>query len=47
MATTESGSLRTGLPVKLKFDAYPFQDYGVVTGELIKISPNYHRNRYT
>jgi hemolysin D len=40
MATTESGSLRTGLPVKLKFDAYPFQDYGVVAGELIKISPN-------
>ncbi len=40
MATTESGSLRTGLPVKLKFDAYPFQDYGVVSGELIKISPN-------
>ncbi|MBE8988316.1 HlyD family efflux transporter periplasmic adaptor subunit [Nostoc sp. LEGE 12450] len=39
MATTESGSLRTGLPVKIKFDAYPFQDYGVVSGELIKISP--------
>lgn len=39
MATTESGSLRTGLPVKLKFDAYPFQDYGVVEGTLIEISP--------
>jgi len=39
MATTESGSLQTGLPVKLKFDAYPFQDYGVISGELIKISP--------
>ncbi|MDZ8078716.1 MAG: HlyD family efflux transporter periplasmic adaptor subunit [Nostoc sp. DcaGUA01] len=39
MATTESGSLRTGLPVKIKFDAYPFQDYGIVAGELIKISP--------
>ncbi|MGJ5631513.1 HlyD family efflux transporter periplasmic adaptor subunit [Nostoc sp. CALU 1950] len=38
MATTESGSLRTGLPVKIKFDAYPFQDYGIVSGELIKIS---------
>ncbi|MEH1764924.1 MAG: HlyD family efflux transporter periplasmic adaptor subunit [Nostoc sp.] len=38
MATTESGSLRTGLPVKIKFDAYPFQDYGVLPGELIKIS---------
>ncbi|MBD2676207.1 MULTISPECIES: HlyD family efflux transporter periplasmic adaptor subunit [Nostoc] len=39
MATTESGSLQTGLPVKLKFDAYPFQDYGVISGEIIKISP--------
>ncbi|MEH1938151.1 MAG: HlyD family efflux transporter periplasmic adaptor subunit [Nostoc sp.] len=39
MATTESGSLRMGLPVKIKFDAYPFQDYGVISGELIKISP--------
>ncbi|MBW4628121.1 MAG: HlyD family secretion protein [Brasilonema octagenarum HA4186-MV1] len=39
MPTTESGSLRQGLPVKLKFDAYPFQDYGVVEGELVKISP--------
>ncbi len=39
MATTESGSLRKGLPVKLKFDAYPFQDYGVVEGNLVEISP--------
>ncbi|MBN3906109.1 MAG: HlyD family efflux transporter periplasmic adaptor subunit [Nostoc sp. NMS1] len=39
MATNESGSLRKGLPVKLKFDAYPFQDYGIIEGELIDISP--------
>ncbi|WP_066384174.1 HlyD family efflux transporter periplasmic adaptor subunit [Anabaena sp. CA = ATCC 33047] len=39
MATNESGFLRTGLPVKLKFDAYPFQDYGIVEGKLIEISP--------
>ena len=39
MATTESGSLREGMPVKMKFDAYPFQDYGIVSGELIEISP--------
>ncbi|QIR37111.1 HlyD family efflux transporter periplasmic adaptor subunit [Tolypothrix sp. PCC 7910] len=39
MATTESGFLQKGLPVKLKFDAYPFQDYGILSGELIKISP--------
>ena len=39
IATTESGSLRKGLPVKVKFDAYPFQDYGVVEGKLVDISP--------
>ncbi|MDJ0735407.1 MAG: HlyD family efflux transporter periplasmic adaptor subunit [Nostocaceae cyanobacterium] len=39
MATRESGSLEKGMPVKIKFDAYPFQDYGVVKGKLIDISP--------
>jgi HlyD family secretion protein len=27
------------MEVKLKFDAYPFQDYGVVEGKLIRKSP--------
>ncbi|MGB7441153.1 MAG: HlyD family efflux transporter periplasmic adaptor subunit [Coleofasciculaceae cyanobacterium] len=39
MATTESGSLEEGMLVKMKFDAYPFQDYGVVEGKLIGVSP--------
>ena len=39
MATAESGSLTQGMPVKLKFDAYPFQNYGIVTGKLTTISP--------
>ncbi|MEY2832511.1 MAG: hypothetical protein RLZZ574_1769 [Cyanobacteriota bacterium] len=39
MIPTESGSLDPGMPVKLKFDAYPFQDYGIVEGKLINISP--------
>ena len=39
MGTTDSGSLAQGMPVKMKFDAYPFQDYGIVEGELVKISP--------
>jgi hemolysin D len=39
MATAESGSLAKGMSVKLKFDAYPFQDYGIVTGKLTNISP--------
>ncbi len=39
MPTDQSSFLRTGLSVKLKFDAYPFQDYGIVEGKLTKISP--------
>jgi hemolysin D len=35
-----SGFLKVGQPVKLKFDAYPFQDYGVVSGRLQRISPD-------
>jgi HlyD family secretion protein len=38
--SSESGFLRVGMPVKLKFDAYPFQDYGVVNGRLRWISPD-------
>jgi len=39
MATSESGTLGEGMPVKMKFDAYPFQDYGVVEGTVSQISP--------
>jgi hemolysin D len=38
--TQDSGSLKVGLPVKLKFDAYQFQRYGIISGQLIKISPS-------
>ncbi|WP_084554925.1 HlyD family efflux transporter periplasmic adaptor subunit [[Phormidium ambiguum] IAM M-71] len=39
MATSESGTLSEGMAVKMKFDAYPFQDYGVVEGRLSRIAP--------
>ncbi|MDJ0729001.1 MAG: HlyD family efflux transporter periplasmic adaptor subunit [Crocosphaera sp.] len=39
MATAESGSVSQGMPVKMKFDAYPFQDFGIIEGTLIKVSP--------
>jgi len=29
-----------GLPAKLKFDAFPFQDYGTVEGTVIEVSPD-------
>ena len=37
---TDSGFLEKGMPVKVKFDAYPFQDYGISEGELVSISPD-------
>lgn len=40
MSSQQSGFLRVGMPVKLKFDAYPFQDYGIIEGTLIGISPD-------
>ncbi len=39
MATSESGSVTKGMSVKMKFDAFPFQDYGVIEGKLIQVSP--------
>ncbi|MGL4883615.1 MAG: HlyD family efflux transporter periplasmic adaptor subunit, partial [Waterburya sp.] len=40
MNSSESGFLKKGLPVKVKFDAYPYQDYGIVPGRLTWVSPN-------
>lgn len=40
MPSSESGFLRVGMPVKLKFDAYPFEDYGVVLGQVRWVSPD-------
>lgn len=40
MPSQQSGFLKLGMPVKIKFDAYPFQDYGVVPGRVIRISPD-------
>src|SRR5262249_4940311 len=32
--------IEKGMPVKLKFDAFPFQDYGIVDGTVIEVSPD-------
>ncbi|MBW4634107.1 MAG: HlyD family efflux transporter periplasmic adaptor subunit [Iphinoe sp. HA4291-MV1] len=40
MPSQQSGFLKVGMPVKIKFDAYPFQDYGVVHGKVNSISPD-------
>lgn len=40
MESSQSGFLRSGLPVKVKFDAYPFQDYGIIQGSVRWVSPD-------
>jgi hemolysin D len=35
-----SGFLQVGKKVKIKFDAYPFQEYGVVSGRVIWVAPD-------
>jgi hemolysin D len=36
----DSGFLKVGMPVKIKFDAYPFQEYGIVQGTVSWIAPD-------
>ena len=36
----DAGFIKVGMPVKVKFDAYPYQDYGIVTGQVTYISPD-------
>jgi HlyD family secretion protein len=40
MPNQHSGFLKVGMPVKIKFDAYPFQEYGIVQGKVIWVSPD-------
>ncbi|WP_026732816.1 HlyD family efflux transporter periplasmic adaptor subunit [Fischerella sp. PCC 9605] len=40
MPSQQSGFLKVGMPVKIKFDAYPFQEYGIVQGKVTWISPD-------
>ena len=32
--------IEKGLPAKLKFDAFPYQDYGVVESRVVEVSPD-------
>jgi HlyD family secretion protein len=40
MPSSETGFLKVGMPVKVKFDAYPFQEYGIGQGKVKWISPD-------
>jgi HlyD family secretion protein len=40
----EAGLVKTGMPVHVKLDAYPYQDYGVIPGEVTIISADAKAN---
>lgn len=43
----DRGFLREGMPVKMKFNAFPYQRYGFIKGKLLYISPSANINRDT
>ncbi len=36
----EAGFVKVGMPVKIKFDAYPYQKFGVISGKVVFTSPD-------
>jgi HlyD family type I secretion membrane fusion protein len=40
LPTREAGFVKVGEPVQIKFDAYPYQDFGIVSGKVHSISPD-------
>lgn len=40
LPSQEAGLVEVGMPVNIKFDAFPYQDYGVVGGSVRSISPD-------
>jgi len=36
----EAGFVKTGMPVQVKLEAYPYQEYGIVSGKVTSISPD-------
>jgi hemolysin D len=41
----EAGFIKVGMPVQIKFDAYPYQDYGIITGTVTHISADAKQNQ--
>jgi len=36
----EAGLVKVGMPVQVKLDAFPYQNYGIFTGKVLSISPD-------
>ncbi len=40
LPTREAGFVKVGDKVQIKFDAYPYQDYGIFAGKVLSLSPD-------
>jgi hemolysin D len=40
----EAGFVKKGMSVQVKFDAYPYQDYGIISGKVVSISADAERD---
>ncbi|WP_416674927.1 HlyD family efflux transporter periplasmic adaptor subunit [Egbenema bharatensis] len=40
LPSREAGFVQEGMPVQVKFDAFPYQDFGVISGRVESISPD-------
>jgi hemolysin D len=47
LPSQEAGLVEVGMPANIKFDAFPYQDYGIVEGEVLSISPDAKINETT
>lgn len=46
VASRDAGFLKAGTSAQLRFDAYPYQKFGVIPGEVIFISPDSYQDSY-
>jgi hemolysin D len=40
LSNQQAGFIKLGMPVKVKLDAYPYQDHGTIAGKIVAISPD-------
>lgn len=40
LPSEKAGLVKVAMPVNIKFDAFPYQDYGIVSGQVTSISPD-------
>lgn len=40
LPSQDAGFVKPGMPAEIKFDAFPYQDYGTISGKVIAVSPD-------